>query len=246
MATEIRLLSGGAAQSLVTSLREPFAQASGCKVEATFGAVGAMRDKLLAGEPCDLVILTQALVDQLADDGHVVRGSGTPLGIVKTGVAVKAGEPQSDVSTPESLKAALRAARGVYFPDPQKATAGIHFMKVLKALGIDEELAPRLRTFPNGATAMREMAQSAEPGVIGCTQVTEILYAPGVQLVGLLARAVRAGHGVHRRRLHEGPRAAGRARIHRAPGERGRCRPAQGRRLRSALTQASSAFTRLT
>lgn len=186
MATEIRLLSGGAAQSLVTNLRERFAQASGCKVEATFGAVGAMRDKLLAGEPCDLVILTQALVHQLAGEGHVVTGSATPLGIVKTGVAVKAGEPQPDVYTPDALKAALRAARGVYFPDPLKATAGIHFMKVLKALGIDDELAPRLRTFPNGATAMREMAQSAEPGVIGCTQVTEILYAPGVQLAGLL------------------------------------------------------------
>lgn len=186
MATEIRLLSGGAAQSLVMNLRERFAQASGCRVEPTFGAVGAMRDKLLAGEPCDIVILTQALVDRLAADGDVVPGSDAPLGTVKTGVAAKAGEAQPDVSTPESLKAALLAAPGVYVPDPQKATAGIHFMKVLKALGIDEQLASRLRAFPNGETAMREMAQSTEPGVIGCTQVTEILYAPGVQLVGLL------------------------------------------------------------
>jgi molybdate transport system substrate-binding protein len=69
-----------------------------------------------------------------------------------------------------------------------KATAGIHFMKVLKTLGIDAQLGERLRAFPNGATAMREMAQSTESGLIGCTQVTEILYAPGVQLVGLLPR----------------------------------------------------------
>jgi molybdate transport system substrate-binding protein len=47
-------------------------------------------------------------------------------------------------------------------------------------------LQPRLRTFPNGATAMRELAASAAANPIGCTQVTEILFTPGVDLVGLL------------------------------------------------------------
>jgi molybdate transport system substrate-binding protein len=31
---------------------------------------------------------------------------------------------------------------------------------------------------------MRELAASTEPQPIGCTQVTEILYTPGVALVG--------------------------------------------------------------
>ena len=188
MASEIRLLSGGAAQGLVAQLQERFRAASGCSVQGTFGAVGAMRDKLLAGEPCDIVILTQQLVDQLAADGHVLAGSAAALGIVKTGVAVNAGAARPDVSTAPSLKAALQAANAIYFPDPVKATAGIHFMKVLKTLGVDGELAARLRPFPNGATAMREMAQSGDAGAIGCTQVTEILFAPGVELVGLLPK----------------------------------------------------------
>jgi len=186
MAKTIRLLSGGAAQGLVRQLQDRFLAASGYQIEGGFGAVGAMRDKLLAGEPCDLVILTQALVDQLIGGGHVIAGSQTPLGVVKTGVAVKAGETAPDVTTAAALKAALLAARGVYFPDPVKATAGIHFMKVLQALGIAEALAARLRSFPSGATAMREMVQAGEAGLVGCTQVTEILYTPGVQLVGLL------------------------------------------------------------
>jgi molybdate transport system substrate-binding protein len=184
----LRLLSGGAAQGLVAQLRERVAKEVGCAIEGTFGAVGAMRDKLLAGEPCDVVILTQALIDQLAASAQVAGASQRPLGVVKTGVAVKASEPAPVVSDAQSLRAALLAARGVYIPDPVKATAGIHFMKVLKTLGIDAQLGERLRAFPNGATAMREMAQSTESGLIGCTQVTEILYAPGVQLVGLLPR----------------------------------------------------------
>jgi molybdate transport system substrate-binding protein len=185
LASSIRLLSGGAAQGLVRQVQDRFLAESGYQLDGTFGAVGAMRDKLLAAEPCDAVILTQALIEQLIASGHLVAGSQTPLGVVKTGLAVKAGETAPDVATAAALKAALLAAQGIYFPDPVKATAGIHFMKVLQALGIADMLSARLRPFPNGATAMREMAQ-AEAGVIGCTQVTEILYTPGVQLVGLL------------------------------------------------------------
>jgi molybdate transport system substrate-binding protein len=177
----LRLLSGGAAMALVGKLKGDL------DVQGTFGAVGAMRDKLLAGEPCDIVILTRALIDELTRQGHVVAGSTRDLGVVMTGVAVKEGDPAPDISTRDALKAALQRASGVYFPDPQKATAGIHFMKVLQSLGIADELRGRIRNFPNGATSMAEMAQ-AGAGAIGCTQVTEILHAPGVDLVGLLPK----------------------------------------------------------
>ncbi|HSH91651.1 MAG TPA: substrate-binding domain-containing protein [Ramlibacter sp.] len=188
MAGKLRLLSGGAAQGLVQKLSEGLRAETGFEVEGGFGAVGAMKDRLLGGEPCDVVILTQALIEQLTSQGHVVAGSATPLGVVKTGVAVKAGERAPDVSSAMALKSALLGANVIYFPDPVKATAGIHFMKVLTALGIAGELGPRLRAFPNGATAMREMSEAPGEGLVGCTQVTEILYTPGVQLIGLLPK----------------------------------------------------------
>ena len=84
------------------------------------------------------------------------------------------------------MKAALLGADEIYFPDPQRATAGIHFAKVLRELGIDAAVRARLRTFPNGASAMRELGRSRAAAAIGCTQVTEINYTPGVQLVAAL------------------------------------------------------------
>ena len=83
------------------------------------------------------------------------------------------------------LQALLQAAPEIYFPDPAKATAGIHFHKVLQALGLADD-ARKLKTYPNGATAMAALAQSGEQDAVGCTQVTEILYTPGVSLVGAL------------------------------------------------------------
>ncbi len=182
----LNILSGGAAQGLVSELQGRFFAESGRAILGTYGAVGMMRDKLLSGAPCDVLILTQALIDQLTATGQLLAGSARPLGRVKTGIAVKTGEDAPTVDTPEALRSALLAARGIYFPDPAKATAGIHFMKVLVELGIDEALTPRLRPFPNGATAMREMASSPESGLIGCTQVTEIIFAHGVELVARL------------------------------------------------------------
>jgi molybdate transport system substrate-binding protein len=47
-------------------------------------------------------------------------------------------------------------------------------------------VASRLRSFPSGAIAMRELAQTEQAGLLGCTQVTEIRYTRGVDLVGPL------------------------------------------------------------
>jgi molybdate transport system substrate-binding protein len=184
----LHILSGGAAQGLVTQLQDRFLAQHHFSIAGTFGAVGLMKDGLLAGEPCDVIILSQALISQLAESGHVQAESARALGAVKTGVAVKGGELPVDVSTPAALKAALQAARGIYFPDPVKATAGIHFMRVLRELGLETELAGRLRPYPNGATAMKAMAECDEPGLLGCTQITEILFTPGVELVATLPK----------------------------------------------------------
>lgn len=187
--SSLRILSGGAAQGLVQQLRGNFYNETGRAIEGSFGAVGAMRDKLLAGEPCDVLILTQALIEELTIAGRVQPGSARALGVVRTGVAVKAGEAPPKVDSPEALKATLLAAQGIYFPDPVRATAGIHFMGVLKRLGLDQQLAPVLRPYPNGMAAMQAMAAASGPGLIGCTQVTEIRNTPGVQLAALLPKA---------------------------------------------------------
>jgi molybdate transport system substrate-binding protein len=184
----LKILSGGAAQGLVAALTPQFRAATGADIDGTFGAVGAMRDKLLAGASADMVILTSSLIAELTLAGHVAAGSAADLGSVATGVAVRTGDPVPAIGDADALRAALRAADAIYFPDPKLATAGIHFAKVLERLGIAAEVAGRLHTFPNGATAMRALADVEGGRPIGCTQVTEILATSGVTLVGDLPK----------------------------------------------------------
>ena len=182
----LNLLCAGAAQGLVTRLAPRLAAELDAVTAGRFGAVGAMREAFDAGEPCDVVVSTQAIIEQMAAAGQVLAGSAAPLGRVYTGVAVRTADPDPAVATPQALAVALSAADAVYFPDPARATAGIHFAKVLRELGLWDALQPRLKTYPNGATAMRELAAATSPRPIGCTQVTEILNTPGARLVALL------------------------------------------------------------
>jgi len=192
-AIALDLLSGGAAQGLVNRLRARFGAAEGgAVIEGRFGAVGAMKEALLAGAPCDLMITTDAMVDDLVASGWLDGTTRTPLGRVATAVAVPAGTPHPDMSSPGALAQALLAADEIYFPDPDRATAGIHFARVLRELGLHDRLRPRFSTHANGANAMREMAArgaaagSAGPRLIGCTQATEILATAGAELVAPL------------------------------------------------------------
>jgi molybdate transport system substrate-binding protein len=177
----LRFMSAGAAQGLVDAIAREY----DVPVNGTFGAVGAMLEKLDAGEAADIVILTRAQVERLAAQSRVLPQSVADLGIVPTAIAVRISDPAPDVASGAGLRAALIAADAIHFPDPGKATAGIHFDKVVDRLGIRSEVQARLRTFPNGASAMRALAD-AGGRPIGCTQATEILATPGVRLVGPL------------------------------------------------------------
>ena len=182
----LNLLCAGAAQGLVKALQPRWREAGGAEIVARFGAVGAMQEALRAGAPCDVMVLTDKLVGEMVQSG-ALRGDGrSALGRVRTGIAGRRGAAHPDVATPEALAAALLAADSLYFPDAVRSTAGIHFAAVLRALGIDDALAPRCRTFANGAAAMAALAADGGPRSIGCTQVTEINYTDGVELVAPL------------------------------------------------------------
>lgn len=176
----LRILSAGAAQGVVSALaaRHEFA------LEAQFGAVGAMQEKFDAGTPCDLIVLTRRQIDALRAAGRI--GAAADLGRVRTGIAVRTGDPAPAIRDRAALAATLLAAPEIYHPDAARATAGIHFAKVLAALEILLPVAARLRPHPNGASAMQALAASAAAGAIGCTQITEIRNTPGVALVGPL------------------------------------------------------------
>jgi molybdate transport system substrate-binding protein len=163
----------------------PFGQVAGFELQGklAYAPVGALRDRIYAGEPADLTIVTPVIIEQLQARGLVRSATRTDLGRVGGGIAVRKGAPHPAIGTPEELKRALLAAKEIYYADPKIATAGAHFFKVVDRLGIGEEVRKKGRTAGSGKVSMELMARSTVEA-IGLTQISEILSVPEVELVG--------------------------------------------------------------
>jgi len=184
--TKLNILSGGAAHGLVGSLASKFKALTGLDIEGEFGAVGAMADKLRAGTPADIVVLTAAKIAELARENLVVGASISDIGMVETALAVRASDPLVTADDAATLREVFLAADAIFVPDTKVSTAGIHVAKILQQFDIAGDVAARLKIFPNGATAMRHLAASDAVRPLGCTQSTEIINTPGVILSGSL------------------------------------------------------------
>ena len=182
----LRVLSAGAAKAVVEHLADEWRVGAGIGIDATFDAAGTIRARFLAGERCDILILPAAMLDALADEQRIDAATLAALGRVATGIAVPQRAPSPPIADAAALRASLARASALYCPDIERATAGIHFVRMLRDLGIHAEVAAKLRPFANGARAMAALAADPVDGALGCTQASEILYTPGVALVGLL------------------------------------------------------------
>ena len=180
---EINVLAAGATESIIRDMVGTFEKESGHTARLTYAPVGALRDKIFAGEPADLTIVTPAIIEQLQAQGAVQPATRTDLGRVGGGIAVPLGAPRPAIGTPDQLKQALLDAAEVYYADPKIATAGAYFLKVADRLGIGDEVKKKGRTAGGGKVSMEMMAKSAAK-TIGLTQISEILSVKEVALVG--------------------------------------------------------------
>ena len=167
--TSLNILGGGAAQGLVASLAARFREETGLDIAGEFGAVGAMAGKLRGGTPADIVILTAALIANLAKENLVVSASISDIGRVETAMAVRAADPLVSVQDAASLREVLLGSDAIFVPDTKASTAGIHVAKVLEQLGVAETVAARPRcgiwakARPNGRSVARNRPKSSIP-----------------------------------------------------------------------------------
>jgi molybdate transport system substrate-binding protein len=148
-----------------------------------WGTVGALRDRVLAGERPAVAILSDAAMEALAAQGLVRPGAIRPLGRTGTGIALRDGAPRRPIATPAELSAALLAAESIGWADASSgATGGRHFERVIAALGIAEAVRAKARLFRFGVDAVAACGRGEVE--LAISQSTEIVGRPGVSLLG--------------------------------------------------------------
>jgi len=175
---EIRVLSGGAAKSLVDPLAKSF---KGATVRMEYQPMGKLLQSLKAGDQADMVIVTTDVMPPLEKEGRVQ--AGPPIARVGIGVAVNEKAPSPDISTVEAFKKTLLAAKSVVYIDPKVGTSGKHVAQILQQLGIADEVN-RKATFGQGGYITEPVGRGEIE--LGIHQISEILPVKGVKLVGPL------------------------------------------------------------
>jgi molybdate transport system substrate-binding protein len=174
---ELKVLAGGSITASLRELAPKFEKATGHKLDITFAATPDLI-KMTTSGPFDLGIVP---TDVMKNDDARAKFAGTPAPVTRVGfgVAVKAGAPKPDVSSPDALKAALLKAQSVTFI-PESA-AGAYVLKTFERLGVANAMKPKIKAQTVPAKIPEAVASGeAELGVF----LTNVLIGPGVELAG--------------------------------------------------------------
>jgi molybdate transport system substrate-binding protein len=190
-ADEITVLCPRGVQAPLTVIAERFGADRGHRVRFAYGTAGAIARRAAESEPADVVITAARGLDDLLTRGVAVAGTRVSVGAVGVGIAVRAGTPKPDVSTPEALTATLLAAPSIGYADPARGgQGGTHFAKVIEQLRLTETLRPKTRLFPEGLEALERTA-AGEVGV-SAAPISEIVPLTGLTLAGPLPPSLQA------------------------------------------------------
>jgi len=186
-AAEVTLIAPGGIRAATEQIIPAFEKTTGHKVKATFGSGGGTKERVIKGEPFDVLIVQPPLEPVIAS-GHVVAASETPLATVAVGIAVRAGATKPDISTADAVKRLLLESKAISFPNAASgAAAGVSFNETLQRLGIADAMKPKIKIAQGGRGAMELLAKGEVD--IGLTFLSEITDT-GVEAVGILPREI--------------------------------------------------------
>jgi molybdate transport system substrate-binding protein len=192
-AAEIKVLTTRAMNHVLTELAGAFQRASEHKITLILAPPNEIERRIVEGEIVDVVMSGSAAVDNLVQQGKIARGDQLILARVGIGVAVRAGAPKPDISSIESFRRTLLAAKSIVYTDPAVGGAsGIHFEKVLDRLGIAKEI--KAKSILNARAATTPSAEIVARGEaeLGIQLISEIVSVPGAELLGPLPGELQA------------------------------------------------------
>jgi molybdate transport system substrate-binding protein len=181
-AAEINVVStaGPMPEVLGKTLLPAFEKASGTKFKVSFKGAPAIVKDINDGAAIDLIVSEPDSIAELVKNGKIGSDGLSRIMLSRVGVAVKAGAPKPDISTPEKFKAALIAAKSVAH---SQGASGQHFTTVIARLGLVDVLKPKTVVVNGKPVGAAVAAGEAE---IGIQQVAELLPVPGIDFVGPL------------------------------------------------------------
>jgi molybdate transport system substrate-binding protein len=183
---ELKMLSSLATREAYLELIPHFERANGLKVTITWAGTVDIMKRVEAGECYDLVIASKGAIDDLTKLAKITATSRLDVASSGIGVAVRRGAPRPDISSAESLKRALLAAKSV---GCSTGPSGVYLAGLFERLGIAGDIKAKYRSVPSGGMISGIIASGETE--IGFQQISELVRAEGIDFIGPLPAEVQ-------------------------------------------------------
>jgi molybdate transport system substrate-binding protein len=205
----LRVITSGAFAQALKLLTPIYESKFNKKVDLFFGSsIGAAHDsiptRLSQGEQFDLFVLASSALDHFVSQGKIMQGSRVDLVVSNIGAAVRASDPDIDISTVDALKTALLTAGRIAY---SASASGTYLSEELfQHLGIEAEMAVKAKKIFSERVGTILMRNEAD---LGFQQVSELIPIEGIKIIGELPPEVQrsfffsAGIGANTAQLEE-------------------------------------------
>jgi molybdate transport system substrate-binding protein len=187
-AAELTVLSARGVRQVVAVVTGDFQHTAAHTVWLSYPGSEGLVPRAASG-PADVVIAPLPEIEELEARGMVDRGSRVILGRVSLGVAVRAGTPLPDVSTPTTLRRAVLLATSLAYVDPEHDAVGRHVVDALAAIGIAPLVRPKTTFVSDGTRAVEAVGRGET--ALAIAAVSEIRGAADVALAGSLPASLQ-------------------------------------------------------
>jgi molybdate transport system substrate-binding protein len=184
MTTALTGISSMATRLILGELARRYEAKTGAAVDIrSMGGVDAAK-LVRAGEAVDMVVLASNVMAQLEAEGRLRPRS--VQGFTRSGmaIAVPAGAGRPDIGSEDAVRRAVLAARRVGY---STGPSGDHLLSLCTRWGVPAE---RLIKAPPGMPVGKLVADGDAD--LGFQQLSELIHAPGVEVVGPLPPEIQA------------------------------------------------------
>jgi molybdate transport system substrate-binding protein len=176
----VRVFASNGFRAVFDELATTCERAIGHTLTAQFGTSTSLTEKVNAGEAFDVAIMTTEAMEGLAKGGRI--SARTPLGRSGIGVGSRAGARKPDIANADALKRALLDAKAITYAGDGASRP--HIERMMVALGIADVM--RKKTILEQGSVRSAAKVASGDAELLITLISEILPAPGVELVGPL------------------------------------------------------------
>jgi molybdate transport system substrate-binding protein len=188
MAT-LRIMSGGAPKEIFMELTPLFERKSGHKAEFVFAVMSTLRDKIVAGEKADVLVMPTNILDDYQKNGVVQSRSRAILGLVSINAVIRTGASKPDLSTSDKVKQAILNSRAITHATPGATPSGTHMGRLIEQMGIADTMKDRIIHRPALEGGVQLVASGEAE--IGFYPKSEVINTEGLTVVGPLPAAIQ-------------------------------------------------------